>query len=235
MCLFARKIRYAEPTRLKKFFDAVKANAWTDENLLASLNTIFVALNDLIQSDVEYYDKRRHQQRRLSTITRAGVLVFGTVGLLAPLLQNINPELKNCVAYGYFSLGIAASFLAWNRLFGATGGHIRYVTAQLDLGRLMTWFGLEWNQWLAQKRGLPPEEIKIDEAFDLFKKVANNAYQIVQEETRVWGKSVSDALAEYEKTIGANKGSKDNYPDQAHRDHSTTGNTRPAGEKFHDR
>jgi hypothetical protein len=234
MCLLVRKISYAEPTRLKKFFDAVNANAWTDENLLASLKAIFVALNELIQSDVEYYDNRRGQQRRLSTITRGGVIVFGTAGLLAPLLQNINPEFKNCVAYGYFSLGIAAAFLAGNRLFGATGGHIRYVMAQLDLGRLMTRFGLEWSQWLAKNRGLPPEEINIDEAFDLFKKVADNAYQIVQEETRVWGKSVSDALAEYEKSIGANKGSKDKPSGQAHRNHSTNNQTHSTGGKTHD-
>jgi len=98
----------------------------------------------------------------------------------------------------------------------------------------MTGFGLEWNQWLAKNRGLSPEEINIDEAFDLFKKVANNAYQIVQEETRVWGKSVSDALAEYEKSIGANKNSKDKPSGPVHRNHSTNNQTHSAGGNTHD-
>jgi hypothetical protein len=205
---FARNKRYAEPIRLKRFLATVNENECTDAKLLESLNKIYVALNDLIQSDVEYYDDQRHKQRRLSTITRGGALFFGTVGVLAPLLQNANPELfKNCAAYGYLSLAVAAAFLMWNRLFGATGGHIRYVMAQFDLGRLMTEFRLDWSHWLAENKGLTPDHNKIDKAFAIFQKVSNKAYQIVQEETKIWGKSMSDALAEYERAIGVNEGS----------------------------
>ncbi len=205
---FTRDKRYVEPTKLKNFFDTIKVEEWTDENLLESLNKIFAALNDLIESDVEYYDNQRNKQRRLSVITRTGAFIFGTLGLLAPLLQNAHPGLfKNYSDYGYLSLAVAAAFLVLNRLFGATGGHIRYVMAQFDLGRLLTRFRLDWSQWLVKNRGSKLEQMQVDEAFDLFKKVSNKAYQIVQDETKEWGQAISDALADYEKSIGVNNGS----------------------------
>ena len=231
MQLFGRNKRYDEPARLKSFFDTVSVKEWSDEIILENLNKIFIALNNLIQSDVEYYDTRRKTQRQLSTFTRGGAFIFGTVGILAPLLQSANPELfKNFAAYGYPLLAIAAAFLVWNRLFGATGGHIRYVIAQFDLGRLVTGFRLDWSEWLAKNNSLPPDKINIDEAFKLFHNVSNQAYQIVQEETKVWGKTISGALEEYANSIGVKNISEKKTADQAKSNNPADAKRRP-GEK----
>ncbi len=61
-------------------------------------------------------------------------------------------------------LTVAPAVLLCNRLFGATGGHIRYVQVQIGLGRLMTEFRLDWRQWPAKNSDSPPEKISIDEA-----------------------------------------------------------------------
>jgi hypothetical protein len=218
MWRFIRDKRFDEPARLRHFLAVFSKIEWTDENLVESLNKIFFALNDLIQSDVEYYNKQRYKHRRLSNFTRGGALIFGTIGILAPLLHNLPPELKpdfinNSSAYalGYLSMAIAAAFLTLNRLFGATGGHVRYVMAQLALGRLMTDFRLEWSKWMATNRRDPKvtEPQELEKAFKLFKNVSKDAYQIVQDETKIWSKTITDALEEFEYSIAGSHSHKE--------------------------
>ena len=229
-----RNNRYDEPTRLKEFFHTVNAKEWSDETILENLNKIYIALNKLIQSDVEYYDARRKKQRGLSTFTRGGAFIFGTAGILAPLLQSANPALfNNFAAYGYPLLAIAGAFLVWNRLFGATGGHIRYVIAQFDLGLLITGFRLDWSEWLAHNTRLPPEKDQINKAFKLFHNFSDQAYQIVQEETKVWGKTISDVLEEYANSIGVKNISEEKTAYQAKSNNPANEKRRP-GEKSND-
>ena len=231
---FTRDKRFDEPTRLRHFLAAINKEEWADENLLESLNKIFDALNALIQSDVEYYDKRRTKHRRLSNFTRGGALIFGTAGFLAPLLQNAYPECQKLATVGYIFLAIAAAFLAWNYLFGATGGHIRYVMAQLDLGRLITEFRLEWTEWLAKNRGNTPNDEQVKEAFKKFKNFSNRAYQIVQQETKVWGKSTLDALDDYQKSIDVNNGSEKKSTAPGNLNHPTVESIPQTGGESHD-
>lgn len=230
---FSKNKRHTEPARLKKFLSAVHGGDWTDEKLVESLNNIFFALNELIQSDIEYYDCRRHTQRWLSISTRVGAFVFGTFGIVAPLLHNATQELKNYADYGYLSLAAATACLVFNHLFEATGGHIRYIMVQFDLGRLMVDFQLEWSQWLAKNHGAPPGGDQVEEAFALFRRVSNEAYQIIQAETKVWGKTVSDALAEYEKLLGSGAAKKHGNPRQPQPSNRVDQN-HPAGGRSHD-
>lgn len=192
-----------EPKRIKGFLDALCETQWSDDKLFENLNTIFNELNKLALSDLEYYNKKRAKHGKISNLTRQTSLIFGTIGALALILQNYKPistVLSNMVAISTACFTIAAAALAWNRLFGASGGHIRYVMAQFDLGERMVNFTLKWHEWQNKNKGLQPKEIDISGAFDLFSNFSKDIYKIVRDETQIWGKSVMDAMEEQYKS-----------------------------------
>jgi hypothetical protein len=170
----------------------------------------FAALNDLIYSEVLFYYKARKKQRTFSTFTRGLAVFFGSIGVMIPLLAAADSVLFKPIApYGYPFLVAAAASLAINRMFGATGGHIRYVTAQLELERIITKFRLQWLEWLSRDTMTPGNPATYEQAFTILNEFVDEAYRVIQEETTVWGKSISDALREYESRLPKNPSSED--------------------------
>jgi hypothetical protein len=198
MWLFKKTLRIEDPDRLRRFLSHLENADWRGSSF-ASLEKVYSALNDLVYHEVLFYYKARKKQRAFSILTRGLSVLFGTVGVMVPLLAAADPELFRSVApYGYPLLVAAASLLAVNRMFGATGGHIRYVTAQLELERIITKFRLKWLEWLSRDTMTPGNPATVDQAFKLMNEFIDDAYCVIQDETTVWGKSVSEALREYE-------------------------------------
>ena len=202
MSWLERKPRTEDPKRLEHFLDVLKSVDWQNEPATA-LGTTFDAINSLVHHEVQFYYRARKKQRRLSQWTRGLAVLLGSLGAILPLLSGANPgDFDHLAGYGYPLLVAAGACLAVNRLFGATGGHIRYVTAQLELERSMTMFRLEWARWQAAcSQCVELSEEEIDQAFGIFSRFVSGAYEIIQEETNVWGKSVSEALNEYSTRI----------------------------------
>ena len=193
--------RVEDPDRLKRFLEVLSPLDWQNAPK-ESLEKTFSALNDLVYHEILFYYRARKNRRKFSIITRGSAVLLGTLGVLSPLLAGADPDLfKHLAAYGYPLLAAAASMLLINRLFGATGGHIRYVTAQLELERALTTFRLEWAEWAAQTAQESLSTETRAQAFQLFRRFSDLSYNIIQEETNVWGKSVSEALQEYSNYI----------------------------------
>jgi hypothetical protein len=202
MRLWRKIARTEDPLRLQAFLDVVSAASWQTAPEDA-LDKTFVALNQLMHNEVLFYYAARKRHRILSMATRGVAILFGTAGVLVPLLAGADPDrFKHWSAYGYPLLAVATTMLLVNRLFGATGGHIRYVTAQLQLEQLMTIFRLDWAA-LAMTRPGGRDLVSAERALALLRKFALDAYQIIQDETNVWGKSVSEALEEYARYVTA--------------------------------
>lgn len=212
MPLFKKTVRAEDPARLQAFLDVVCAAPWQGAPECA-LKKTFVALNALIYHEVLFYYAARKRHRVLSTVTRGLAILLGTAGIFAPLLAGADPErFKHWSAYGYPLLAGAAAMLLVNRLFGATGGHIRYVTAQLQLEQLMTLLGLDWAAWTITRNNAPLDAESKARAMALLRRFAMNAHKIIQDETSVWGKSVSDALDEYARHVSAQQPSESGKP-----------------------
>lgn len=201
MWSISKSPRVEDPARLQRFLNALDGADWRNAEK-KSLEATFAALNELVHHELVFYYKARKQQRLFSILTRGTAVLLGTVGVMIPLLAGANPQVFGLAQpYGYPLLVAAGAVLLVNRMFGATGGHIRYVTAQLELERIVTKFRLAWLKLLAKDASCSRTPLTADDAFLLMNAFVDDAYRVIQEETSVWGKSVSEALREYERTL----------------------------------
>lgn len=193
---FKHSQRVEDPDRLRRFLGELNSVDW-QSNQQGALTGTFNALNDLIHHEVQFYYRARKKQRRFSILTRGAAIGLASVGVMIPLLAGADTKLFGAAApYGYPMLVAAGAVLAVNRMFGATGGHIRYVTAQLELERIITKFRLAWLAYVARQPVHPTGASTAPEAFNLMNDFVDQAYRVIQLETEVWGKSVSEALQE---------------------------------------
>ncbi|WP_322846520.1 SLATT domain-containing protein [Pseudomonas sp. B33.4] len=196
-----------KPEPFKAFLDALKSIHGAKQDK-ASLKRIVEEMNTLIHNNVDYYARvgKRHSSR--ATITRWTAIVFGTIGVLAPLLGGINDCFKGLVGWGYPALAIAGAAMLADRSFGYTRGHIRYVIARLELKHLMTNFQVQWSLWLANnpQEQLQPHQLKEVEA--LLQTFVDRAHEIVMAETAVWGIAVVEDMQELKNLIGQNSQTK---------------------------
>ena len=201
------------PRRVEAFFSRIRGLSWDGADRLASLDALHEALNDLAQYEIEYYYFARKRKRHASAVMRGGTLILGTAGLLAPLIAAADHERYAFLSpWGYVWLGGAAAILTVNKIFGATGGHIRLVRAQYDLEGLVTAFRIEWQRWRARHAHLPPDQWPVDEAFDTFRRFADAMYKLIDDETESWARGVTAALEEYARSLSARTGDRPRKP-----------------------
>jgi len=205
---FKSTLRTEDPERLRRFISQLENLNW--DSSTTALSFVYAALNDLVYHEVLFYYKARKKGRRISVWTRVLAVFFGTAGVMIPLLAAADNELfKPISPYGYPCLAAAAAWLAINRMFGATGGHIRYVTTQLELERIMTKFRLQWLEWCSRDTMTPGNPATPEQAFKLMNDFANDAYRVIQEETLSWGKSTTESMGQYEAGLPKSPGSTD--------------------------
>ncbi len=203
MSFFQRFRRVENPVKLNAFLESCK-RLWKDEPLKATpeyFQTLCEALDALLLSEIEFYYRARRKQRAFSGITRWLAWSLGTAGFIAPLLTNLDPvRFKALTAIGYVLMAGATAVVLVNRLFGATGGHVRNVTAQLELEHLLTRFRLDWAAW--RYRQTAEGVTEPEEAFKLLHQVLEAFYAVIKAETTEWGRYVSTSLEEYSTRIG---------------------------------
>lgn len=150
--LFA-SLRPEDPRRIREFRRRLGSLKWDAENAIASLKELFDAVDELADAEIHYYYRRRGTRAWISGFARFAAWLLGSIGLLLPLLAGTAaPEFKEVGQYGYVFLAGAASCLAANSLFGGTSGHVRFVSTQLELERLVTKARIDWCAFLAQAK-----------------------------------------------------------------------------------
>ncbi|SFB61079.1 SLATT domain-containing protein [Azotobacter beijerinckii] len=192
-------IRSEDPRRIQAFRSKLEGLAWDKNSAVNSLSVLFAAVDDLAEAEVHYYYRRRGTRAWISGLTRTGAWMLGTVGLLLPLLAGTAaPLFKEWGQYGYAFLAAAASCLAANSLFGGTEGHIRFVSTQLELERLIITSRVCWCKYLAG-----PHETDDDhaEGFALILGYANALHTASIAETGRWGEMLLAELAKFQTSI----------------------------------
>jgi SMODS and SLOG-associating 2TM effector domain 2 len=197
--------RAEDPRRLRAFSNSTQELVWDDGNVVESLTQLFRAVDELAESEVGYYYRRRGTRAWISGISRLSAWLFGTIGLILPLLAvTTNPEFMEWAQYGYLFLAASASCLAANSLFGGTEGHIRFVSTQLELEKMITKARISWCQYLS----LQVNDNKDSESgFLLIQDYANDLHTITISETGRWGEALLKELAKFQKTIETKKAS----------------------------
>lgn len=200
---FLTILRPEDPRAMRAFKEALKGLSWDQANLAESLDVLFQAVDDLAIAEVLYYYRRRGTRAWISGISRFAAWVFGTIGLLLPLFAATKHAVfSNFEDYGYVFLGLAASCLGANSLFGGTEGHVRFVSTQLEIERLITQKRIAWFEYLALQDGNDRENSK---AFALILDYANALHELTIEETGRWGVALLDDLAKYQNQLAENR------------------------------
>ena len=198
-----KQFRPEDPRRLFAFKNATQGLQWDKEHLPESLDQLFRAVDDLATAEVKYYYRRRTTRAWISGVSRSAAWISGTIGLLLPLLAaTTNPEFKGWAQYGYAFLAVAASCLGANSLFGGTEGHIRFVSTQLELEKLITKARVSWCRYLATEVN---NTQSYDAGFSLIQDYANDLHTTTISETGLWGETIMKELAKYQKDIDSNK------------------------------
>jgi SMODS and SLOG-associating 2TM effector domain 2 len=204
---FFQSLRSEDPRRIQAFRATLEGLKWDKQNVVASLSKLFSAVDNLAEAEVQYYYRRRGTRAWISGVTRFVAWLLGSIGLLLPLLAGTAaPIFKDWGQYGYAFLAAAASCLAANSLFGGTEGHVRFVSTQLELERLIIASRVGWCKYLAE-----PHETdeKINQGFSLILAYANNLHATTIIETGRWGDTLLAELAKFQKVVEAKSGTEE--------------------------
>ena len=189
-----QKFRPEDPRRIQAFRNRLEGLQWDQPNTEASLKTLFEAVEDLAQTEVNYYYRRRDTRAWISGLTRFFAWLLGSVGVLLPLLAAASTsKFADWNQYGYAFLAAAACCLAANSLFGGTEGHIRFVSTQLELEKLIASSRISWCKYLATKT--PNDDI--EKGFDLILSFAQALHTATISETGRWGETLLTELAKF--------------------------------------
>ena len=207
------RLQPENPRRLRAFMQTIQGLSWKESDRLSSLSALFSAVDALAEEEVAYYHRRRGTRAWVSGLTRAGAWVCGSVGLLLPLLAATgSPSLRDAGQFGYAFLGLAASFLAGNSLFGGTDGHVRFVVTQMNLERLITASRIRWCQYVS---GSTASSEDIGKGFEIILAYAEELHATTIAETDRWGQGALAALEKYRQGVDAELGGR---PTTARRD-----------------
>lgn len=196
---FLQRLRPEDPRRINAFRDKLDALKWDKQNVVESLSGLFAAVDNLAEAEVNYYYRRRGTRALISGLSRFTAWLLGSIGLLLPLLPDVQ-MFKDWEQYGYVFLAGAASCLAANSLFGGTDGHIRFVSMQLKLEKLITASRVNWCKYLASTHETDAE---IAEGFSLILAYADSLHTATISETGRWGETLLTELAKYQSSIDA--------------------------------
>jgi hypothetical protein len=188
--------------RLKFFLEEIGKLKWDTQNP-DTFNQVFGGLNRFIYGAVGYYRKIASKHSKESWNTRVYAWFFGSLGLLAPLIGNMDPSVKIITEMGYPLLGISAASLAYNKLLGSTRGHVRYVKAHLDLEAAIAKAQIDWSEWLNVNAAAELTPATSKEAFDLLRKYLQAAVEIIRQETTEWSLAIAEDMDTVAKQLTA--------------------------------
>ncbi len=208
------------------FQNTTRSLSWKGENVSNSLSQLFDAVDTLALENFQYYYKKGRQHSLLSRYLRISAWFFGFLGLMCPLLINTGIDVfSEFTKFGYVFLAISGTNLSANALFGGTSGHIRYVSAQLEIEDVIAKFRIRWAHYLCtgefmsefakpvsktatvETTANPPtvtpshvltEAEILHNGFAILHAYANKFNEITIQETKQWTADVGKALADFQ-------------------------------------
>lgn len=196
------KTKIEDPERIRQFLDNTTSLDWGSarESLSILKNEAF----QLLYHEASYYYRIRQGKKTMSGWLRFGMLLFGTLGVLAPLAEAA--DLYDVGSYGYLSLAVSGAFLTANNLFGGTSGHIRMVTTQLQLEQIIAVGTMKWNELERKLNQDGEKSLEIEsQMFQLIVEILERAYKLIIDETNEWNETLKTALANFEKRYEQSK------------------------------
>lgn len=142
--------RVEDPIRIVQLTERLAALSWKAQEQRESLRVLFECLSNLTHAQIRYYYERRCSSRRFSRSCRIAAWLFGTAGVLVPVVAPVwTSAPANLLSWGYVAFALAGSALVADTAFAGSAAHQRYTKTQLEIEQLYTLFAIEWQALLA--------------------------------------------------------------------------------------
>jgi hypothetical protein len=140
----------------------------------------------------EWYAKKRRPKKRGGQVLRIASIVLVGVAALIPILSEVVTDQGRAVvpaAWASAALIVAATLVALDRYFGFSTGWTRFMSADLEIGRLRHRFEFRWIELEA-----PGQENNPVAQLQLARELIEAIDQVVALETSTWSEEFRTAL-----------------------------------------
>lgn len=151
-----------------------------------------------------WYVKNQKWMKRLSKLIRLfSIILFGLGGLI-PMVNSLlleNQSDLKIVNLGYIAIAIAGTLLLVDKFFGFSSGWIRFITANMEIDRMIVEFEMRWK---IETFGKDLEKISEEDGKVLLTLLMDFIFQInevMKQETNSWVSEFQSNLAELQKSI----------------------------------
>jgi hypothetical protein len=205
--MFRPRHRVEDPARIASFIHALAPLDWSSKGCKSSLDVLFLELGKLTDAEIRYYYGRRVISRRLSAACRFLAWLFGSVGILVPLLMPVLGERAPAefLSWGYVAFGMAGAVLIFDAVFSGTRAHQRCTATQLELEKIYTIFSIEW-QARAIKFAAEPTPAAVLDLVERAAAFAGELHRVLGAETSAWQETVNKAMADLKGKIASSGG-----------------------------
>lgn len=171
------------------------------------MNTITSTYEEVLakaNGSAAWYVKNQKWMKRLSKIIRLlSIVLFGLGGLI-PMINSLlleNQSDLKIVNLGYIAIAIAGTLLLVDKFFGFSSGWIRFITANMEIERMIVEFEMRWK---IETFGKDLENISEEEGKIMLTLLMDFVFQInevMKQETNSWVSEFQSNLAELQESI----------------------------------
>lgn len=152
-----------DPIKFKVILEKIRNFDINSSNRIAEMSKLFESTTEVAISMIHYYYLKKSKKSKVSRFFRYSCFIFGAIGSIIPVASPVfRPAIDSILKYysvtlsfpeystvSLLFLAVAGAFYAADQFTGATSGHIRYITSQLQLERLVITNEIEWRAVLA--------------------------------------------------------------------------------------
>ncbi len=147
-----------------------------------SLSLIYNQMNKLSLEMCTWYWESIKDKKVMSLTTRAFAFIFLIVGTILPILSALNETANHRLLFTQWGVALlvtAGLFTVADRVFGWSGGWMRYISTVTTMENLTRAYELEWASYIASKSSpLDGSDVKVlfDLSVTLEKELTNSCY-----------------------------------------------------------
>lgn len=176
---------------------------WDAEKPDESLQGLADYVEQEAKKAIAWYYVAKRRKAKLSYVLRFLTILCTALGGLIPILVialvDDGTERLRLNQWGYFAVGLAAFWLAWDRFAGSSSGWMRYITTAMALETLLEEFRHDWRRLSAQRAASATDPSWLTVRLERIKAFALAVRGQVEKETQAWAAEFQSTLAQLEK------------------------------------
>lgn len=196
--------------REKKNIESESDLAWNDlkdKTIDESLSIIYSRINKKSREMCSWYWRSIKSKKRSSLIARSFAVFFLIIGTVLPILSAVleTAEAKLALTQlGLAMLVIAGLLTAVDKIFGWSGGWMRYIQTVTSMENLIKVYQMEWDKYIISTTK-PLEKEDVISLLNLSSGLMNELIKLLSEETNKWVVEFNASISLLESTIKAQR------------------------------